>query len=250
MPISEFVARVKQELQDKERKKKEKETKKPDKEKETKQRKSVESSSSGATGTRTSKPRAVNRSSDSDVVTKWGTLRDTTKGSLINRLLCRWKYIRTWPDADALQGPPMDHLEMEGFPGVYVCVKGDNIGRIMDVRDSKSCPNFKNMLKKSSSELQKLLIKALKAQREEFVQHWGEGKPVGRLYAMSWTYTQQQTAWLAGLLCALTHLSHPCSLPSPQYEREIKKELRWAKDVKPDDSDKEAKEALGKIKFS
>lgn len=48
---------------------------------------------------------------------------------------------------------------MDGYPGVYICVKGDNMGKIIDHRTHSQAPSFENLKAKSCQELQGLLIK-------------------------------------------------------------------------------------------
>jgi hypothetical protein len=103
---------------------------------------------------------------------------DCQKGWLIQRLLCRWWYAMTWPDPAAIPDkPPTNYDPLDGFEGVYVCTKGDDVGAIKDFRDKDKCPSFKNMAKKSSEELQALVIKALTEQRRQLIEAEGSGTP-------------------------------------------------------------------------
>ena len=101
---------------------------------------------------------------------------ESSKGLLIQRLLCRWWYAITWPNpADIPDKPPPNYDAMDGFPGVYVCTKGEEVGTIKDFRDKAKAPNFNNFAKMTSVELRDLLIKAIKEQRRQLVQAEGQG---------------------------------------------------------------------------
>ncbi len=98
------------------------------------------------------------------------------KGKLIQALLCRWWYAYTWPDPSSLpEETPKNFDKLDGFPGVYVCTSGDDVGKIKDFRDSTKCPNFKNFATKSSEELRELLLIALRTQREALIKAEGSG---------------------------------------------------------------------------
>jgi len=134
------------------------------------------------------------------------------KGMLIQRLLCRWWYAIEWPDPAAIPNePPPNYDPLDGFPGVYVCTDGEEVGAIKDFRDKDKCPNFINMAKKSSEELQTLLIKALTEQRKQLIEAEGTG-----------TGTQ----------------------------KELDDLLKWASKVKPATADKEAAKLLKAAKFT
>jgi len=128
------------------------------------------------------------------------------KGKLISELLCRWWYVITWPEPESfpLEMPPNSDT-MDGFPGVYVVTSGAEVGKILDFRNKDTCPNFNNMLKKSSKEIQELLIKAIKAQQQVLIESEG---------------------------------------PGTKTEKDLKELLRWAKKVNPKTSDAEARKVL------
>ena len=86
------------------------------------------------------------------------------KGLLIQRLLCRWWYAYEWP-ASVREEPPPNYDALDGFPGVFVCTSGDNVGHILDTRDHSTRPCFRNFALKSSVELKELLLKAIDAQQ-------------------------------------------------------------------------------------
>lgn len=134
------------------------------------------------------------------------------KGMLIQRLLCRWWYAIEWPHpADIPNEPPPHYDPLDGFPGVFVCTEGEEVGTIKDFRNKSECPNFVNMAKKSAAELQELLVKALTEQRKQLIDTEGTG-----------TDTQ----------------------------KELDKYLKWASKVKTTAADREAAKILKMAKFT
>ena len=134
------------------------------------------------------------------------------KGLLIQRLLCRWWYAITWPDPAALPKEPPKHYDaLDGFPGVYICTEGDAVGAIQDIRDKEKCPNFNNFAKKSSEELQQLLIKACQEQLRQLIEAEGNGTAT---------------------------------------EKELKDIIKWATKIKPPTADKEAAKVLKAAKLT
>lgn len=98
------------------------------------------------------------------------------KGLLIQRFLCRWWYAVEWPDPSTLPAsPPAGYDALNGFPGVYICTKGASIGKIVDKRDKSTAPSFANYARKSSEELQGLLLKALAKQKAQLIEAEGPG---------------------------------------------------------------------------
>eukprot|EP00978_Attheya_sp_CCMP212_P024775 scaffold78480_cov60-Attheya_sp.AAC.3 len=99
------------------------------------------------------------------------------KGKLIQRLLCRWWYAVEWPDPAVCRAGaiPPNCDALDGFPGVYVCIRGSEVGTIHDKRDATTCPNFYNYARKSSEELQELIGTAISKQREELIASEGPG---------------------------------------------------------------------------
>jgi hypothetical protein len=123
-----------------------------------------------------STPKSGNDSYQSPSAALYGT--ECQKGLLIQRLLCRWWFAIQWPDPASIPSKPPQHYDaLDGFPGVYVCTEGEDVGKIMDVRDKDKCPSFKNFAKKSSEELQQLLLDALQNQKKELVKVDGPGTP-------------------------------------------------------------------------
>lgn len=117
-----------------------------------------------------------------------------------------------WPDPAAIPAQPPKHYDpLDGFPGVYVCTEGDDVGAIKDFRDKGTCPSFINMAKKSSEELQTLLIKALKEQQRQLIEAEGTG-----------TETQ----------------------------KELENLIKWANKIKPSAADKAAEKVLKAAKLS
>jgi len=98
------------------------------------------------------------------------------KGKLISELLSRWWYTITWPEPESLpESVPVNCDAMDGFKGVYVTTSGEDVGKILDMRNKDTCPNFINMAKKDSAELQELLLKAIAEQRRQLIEADGEG---------------------------------------------------------------------------
>ena len=134
------------------------------------------------------------------------------KGQLIQKLLCRWWYAISWPGPEAmLEKPPAHYDSLDGFPGVYICTEGEDVGKIMDVRNKANCPNFVNFAKKSSEELQGLLLKALDEQKRQLERAEGKGTPT---------------------------------------EKEIIDTIKWAQKIKPSTADKEAEKVLKAAKMT
>lgn len=99
------------------------------------------------------------------------------KGKLIQSLLSRWWYACQWPDPKILMEPtPRGGYDaLDGFPGVYICTQGSNVGKFIDRRDHTQSPSFRNFARKSSEELKDLLLAAIEKQMKELIQHEGEG---------------------------------------------------------------------------
>lgn len=53
--------------------------------------------------------------------------------------------------------------------------QGEEVGKIVDMRDQSACPCFRNMALKSSKELKELLLKAIEEQRKILIDHAGKG---------------------------------------------------------------------------
>ena len=128
------------------------------------------------------------------------------KGLLIQRLLCRWWYAYEWP-TNARTEPPPNYDRLDGFPGVFVCTSGDNVGHILDTRDNSTRPCFRTFARKSSAEVKDLLLKAIDAQ-----------------------------------LGVLENQQHAHDTTSVQ--KELKDMRKWANRINPQKADKEANKVL------
>ena len=103
------------------------------------------------------------------------------KGKLIQSLLARWWYAYQWPDPKDLPTEiPPGYDALDGFPGVYICGQGSEVGTIKDVRKKATAPTFNNFAKKSTEELQTMLLKAIEKQKKVLIQHEGEGTDTER----------------------------------------------------------------------
>mmetsp|Transcript_89064 Transcript_89064/g.178066 ORF Transcript_89064/g.178066 Transcript_89064/m.178066 type:complete len:217 (-) Transcript_89064:117-767(-) len=123
-------------------------------------------------------PKPAPRAKSGTVKNDCDVFYDTVKGQLVQKLECRWWYAIVWPSKESLsKSMPPGYQELDGFRGVYICVKGDSIGKVVDNRDPKTCPNFRNLKKKDSKELLDLLKKALETQKEQLIEHEGSSSP-------------------------------------------------------------------------
>lgn len=101
---------------------------------------------------------------------------ESIKGKLIQNLLCRWWYAIAWPDPSSIpKDLPTDYDAMDGFPGVFICTQGEEVGTIKDFRDKVNSPSFNNLAKKTSKELKELLVKAINEQKRQLVGSEGTG---------------------------------------------------------------------------
>jgi hypothetical protein len=99
---------------------------------------------------------------------------DSDKGRVVQALLIRWWYAIDWPQNNHILGEAPDGYEnLDGFPGVYVGTRMDNLGNIIDLRDKNTCPNFRNMWKKSTEELKTLCTQAIRGQINALREHEG-----------------------------------------------------------------------------
>ncbi len=98
------------------------------------------------------------------------------KGKLIQSLLARWWYVYTWPEPSTIPSTtPKGYDALDGFPGVYICTSGENVGKFKDCRNHKTAPSFKNLSKKTSEELRDDLVKAIEKQKAALIKAEGEG---------------------------------------------------------------------------
>lgn len=108
-------------------------------------------------------------------------LGETVKGKMIQKLQCRWWYAIEWPaKEDVEKALPYGYEMLDGYPGVSICTKGDDIGKMLDRRNHRTSPCFKNLKAKDCEELKELLIRALEGQQEELIEHEGEGTTIGK----------------------------------------------------------------------
>ena len=98
------------------------------------------------------------------------------KGKLIQSLLSRWWYAYEWPDPKDLPlQTPKGYDALDGFPGMYICTEGDDVGKFMDKRNHAKSPSFNNFAKKSSEELKNMLLTAITKQMKKLIENEGEG---------------------------------------------------------------------------
>lgn len=142
----------------------EKEASKPPK----KEKKDSSASSSSSTSEK-QRPGGVNRAAD---------YYETKKGQLVQMFIVRWWYAYDWPLPEEIGTPPPGYEMLDGFPGVFVSMNLDSLGKILDLRDKKNCPSLKNLSQRSAKELQQLCLTALENQLEQLQKAEGEDAPL------------------------------------------------------------------------
>ena len=65
-------------------------------------------------------------------------------------------------------------MELPGFPGIFICIHGGDIGMIADTRDMTKAPTVNNLLKYNCIQLKNLWITALKEQMKALKNAEGE----------------------------------------------------------------------------
>ncbi|CAI5716687.1 unnamed protein product [Hyaloperonospora brassicae] len=105
-------------------------------------------------------------------------LYESLKGRLAQELLCRWWYAMEWPPVKKLSSKLHGVQELDGFPGAYIRVKGDDLGSIIDTRSSVGKPSLLHFLAMSSEDLLKLLLRAYDKQMEVLIEHEGPNTPL------------------------------------------------------------------------
>ena len=55
-------------------------------------------------------------------------------------------------------------MELPGFPGIFICIHGGDIGLICDTRDMTKAPTVNNLMKYNCIQLKNLWVTALKEQ--------------------------------------------------------------------------------------
>lgn len=98
------------------------------------------------------------------------------KGKLIQEVLKRWWHAYEWPDPKDLPATtPKGYDALDGFPGMYICTEGLDVGKFLDKRNHAKSPSFNNMAKKSAEELRGMLLNAITNQTEELQKAEGNG---------------------------------------------------------------------------
>lgn len=105
-------------------------------------------------------------------------LYESLKGRLVQELLCRWWYAMEWPPVKKSVTKLHGVQELDGYPGAFIRVKGDDLGSIIDTRPSSGKPSFLHFFAMSSSELLKLLLQAYDKQMKVLSEHEGPDTPL------------------------------------------------------------------------
>ncbi|ETV99471.1 hypothetical protein H310_08149 [Aphanomyces invadans] len=105
-------------------------------------------------------------------------LYDSLKGRLVQELLCRWWYAVDWPPKDTKLEETPELQPLDGFPGSFISVKGDNMGSIVDKRNSSGKPTFTTFFAMPSKDVQDLLVVAYENQIKVLIKHEGEDAPL------------------------------------------------------------------------
>ncbi|KAG3118902.1 hypothetical protein PI124_g11564 [Phytophthora idaei] len=105
-------------------------------------------------------------------------LYETLKGRLAQELLCRWWYALEWPPVKTSAPKLHGVQELDGYPGAFIRVKGEDLGSILDTRSSVGKPSFLHFFAMSSDDLLKLLLQAYDKQMEVLVEHEGPDTPL------------------------------------------------------------------------
>ena len=127
----------------------------------------------------------INTYKDSNGARKSITCKSMTKQQLVTAVLCRWWYAFEWPTKENLEEARQEfegkqsYRELGGMPGVFICILGEDTGKLIDKRDLKRgiVPSVASMMKRPSSELIDLWIKALKGQIQALKESKSEENP-------------------------------------------------------------------------
>ena len=65
-------------------------------------------------------------------------------------------------------------MEMPGYPGIFLCVHGEGLGRVTDTRDMSKAPTVNNLIKYNCHQLKNLWMTALKEQMNVLKEEEGE----------------------------------------------------------------------------
>ncbi|KAI9917247.1 hypothetical protein PsorP6_012905 [Peronosclerospora sorghi] len=105
-------------------------------------------------------------------------LYETIKGKLVQELLCRWWYAMEWPPAQQRDVKLHGVQELDGFPGAFIRVKGEDLGSILDTRSSIGKPSFLHFLAMPADDLLQLLLQAYDKQMQVLSEHEGPTAPL------------------------------------------------------------------------
>ena len=122
---------------------------------------------------------------DADGARQTVKLNRLTKQQIVTGVLCRWWYAFDWPTAENLEQARKEmedtknYREMAGMPGVFICILGEDTGKIIDKRDFKKgiVPSVSSLMKRPSGELLDLWIKALNGQIKALEESEAEDNP-------------------------------------------------------------------------
>jgi hypothetical protein len=95
---------------------------------------------------------------------------ETKKGTIAQKLLCRWWYAIDWPKLADIEKPPPGYEILEGFMGVFVSTRTDSLGTILDLRPKATAPCLTNFAKMSTIELKALCVIAYEKQMEALME--------------------------------------------------------------------------------
>ncbi|KAF0689833.1 Aste57867_18745 [Aphanomyces stellatus] len=105
-------------------------------------------------------------------------LYDTLKGRLVQELLCRWWYAVDWPPKDTKLEETPELQPLDGFPGSFISVKGENMGSIVDKRNAGGKPAFTTFFAMPAKDVQDLLVVAYENQMKVLESHEGADSPL------------------------------------------------------------------------
>ncbi|KAG9411829.1 hypothetical protein AC1031_017455 [Aphanomyces cochlioides] len=106
------------------------------------------------------------------------SLYDSLKGRLVQELLCRWWYALDWPPKDTKLEETPELQPLDGFPGSFISVKGQNMGSIVDKRSPNGKPAFTTFFAMPSKDIQDLLVVAYENQMKVLEKHEGPNAPL------------------------------------------------------------------------
>ena len=65
-------------------------------------------------------------------------------------------------------------MEMPGYPGVFLCVHGEGLGRVTDTRDMTKAPTVNNLMKYNCHQLKNLWVSAIEEQMKVLEEEEGK----------------------------------------------------------------------------